>query len=82
MLRCSIRDLLWLTVFVAVAAAWCIDQAATKASAEARESRWRRYSCDLAVQLANTKGEILTTSMPDGGTWTILPDERATVDQQ
>jgi hypothetical protein len=64
-MRFAIRDLLWLTVVVALAVGWWIDRSGLSASA----SRMEDAAHEVASDWANDVGHAVRYQMPDGK-WT------------
>ena len=60
-MKFSIRDLLLVTVIVALAVGWWVDHRRIIA----REEHWRREAVDLAGQL-NNAGETAVITFPGG----------------
>jgi hypothetical protein len=62
MFRFTIRDLLWLTVVVALGVGWCVTQ--YRASAERK--RLTDAALRIAGQWADAVGHEVQVSLPDG----------------
>jgi len=66
MFRFTIRELVLLTLVVAMGVAWCMDRSLIHRRAEARECQWRFHTIDFAGRLAVTTRENIALTMPDG----------------
>jgi hypothetical protein len=60
-MKFSIRDLLLVTVIVALAVGWWVDRSRLASN----EEYWRREAADLAVELQNA-GKSMVVTFPDG----------------
>ena len=67
MLRFTIRDLLWLTVAVALAVGWWMDR-----SEQAR--KWRACFLEVFKQAARDSDAPIRVTTPDGETFNYLPE--------
>jgi hypothetical protein len=62
MFRFTIRDLLWLTVVVALGAGWWVDHV----RATRRDQQWRHCFLDACHRLVNVAAEEVIIVTPDG----------------
>jgi len=65
MFRFTIRDVLWLTVVVALGVGWWLDHASSRSQAVERDNEWLK--CFL--QGLKHTGEPYTITTPDGQTF-------------
>jgi hypothetical protein len=61
-MRFTIRDLLWLTVVVALGVAWWVDRQAVTA----RERLWREGVVNMVAELERTTGFKARFTTPEG----------------
>jgi hypothetical protein len=72
-MRFSIRDLLWLTVVVALGVAWWLDRGRITAKAIDRDRAWRESVEKSLSEIATRTGQEAWIEMPDGEYWSVAP---------
>ncbi len=73
MLRFTIRDLLWLTVVVALGVAWWVDRGRMAARFSDRDRAWRESVDKSLSEIATRTGQDARIVTPDGEWFSIGP---------
>ena len=72
-MKFSIRDLLLVTVIVALAAGWWVDRL-DKGRIAASEKHWRKMAVDFALRLASATDKPVEVVTPEGKRGILLGD--------
>ena len=76
MFRFTIRELVLLTLVVAMGVAWWMDRSLIHRRAEARERQWRFHTIDFAERVADATRDNFLLIMPDGKRFNFVGDQK------
>jgi hypothetical protein len=68
-MRFTVRDLLWLTVVVALGVAWWVDRGRMAARFSERDRAWRESVDKSLSEIATKTGQDVWIETPDGELW-------------
>jgi hypothetical protein len=73
MFKFTIRDLLWLTVVVALGVAWWVDRVRMADRFSERDRAWRESVDKSLSEISTRTGQAAWIEMPDGELWSVAP---------